>query len=148
MAKSVDHVIAVGHNMKGFVIAPADGPACMGCAVWAQCVSEDIATQAGLGLMMAIMESDGPVPAQKRRGEVARLIRDQADAPPVRDRSVESGATHKAANISMLEIKSALSIVREDNAGGDDADLIRSAPRLLGFRRVGTDLQSRFSEAH
>jgi hypothetical protein len=75
------------------------------------------------------------------------FTRDQADAPPVRDRSVESGATLKAANISMLEIKSAMSIAREDNAGGDDADLVRSAARLLGFRRVGTDLQSRLSEA-
>lgn len=75
------------------------------------------------------------------------FTRDQADAPPVRDRSVESGATLKAANISMLEIKSAMSIAREDNAGGDNADLVRSAARLLGFRRVGTDLQSRLSEA-
>lgn len=30
MAKSVDHVFAGGHNMKGSVIAPADGPAFMG----------------------------------------------------------------------------------------------------------------------
>lgn len=75
------------------------------------------------------------------------FTRDQADAPPVRDRSVENGATLKAANISILEIKSALSIAREDNAGGDDADIVRSAARLLGFRRVGNDLQSRISEA-
>ena len=65
--------------------------------------------------------------------------------PPVRDRSAESGATLKAANISMLEIEAALRIARDDNAGGADPDLIRSAARLLGFRRVGSDLQERLA---
>src|ERR1700722_16005121 len=46
----------------------------------------------------------------------------------------------KAANISLLEIRAAIQIAREDNAGGDDAELIRTAARLLGFRRVGSDL--------
>lgn len=75
------------------------------------------------------------------------FTRDQADAPPVRDRMSESGATLKAANISMLEVKAALAMAREDNAGGDDAELIRSAARLLGFKRVGADLQARLSQA-
>jgi len=70
----------------------------------------------------------------------------QADAPPVRDRSAEAGATLKAENISMLEIKAAFRIARNDNGGGDDADLVRSVARLLGFRRVGPDLQARLSE--
>ena len=69
--------------------------------------------------------------------------REQAAIPPVRDRSAENGATLKAANISMLEIKAALTIARNDNAGGTNDDLIRSAARLLGFRRVGSDLQAR-----
>lgn len=71
----------------------------------------------------------------------------QAAAPPVRDRSKESGATLKASSISMVEIREALRIAREDNAGGDDAELIRTAARLLGFRRVGSDLQSRLTSA-
>lgn len=70
---------------------------------------------------------------------------EQSESPPVRDRSAESGATLKASNISMLEIRAALRIAREDNAGGDDVDLIRTAARLLGFRRVGSDLQARIS---
>ncbi|HEY5721832.1 MAG TPA: DUF3320 domain-containing protein [Allosphingosinicella sp.] len=70
----------------------------------------------------------------------------QKDNPPVRDRSQESGATLKAASISHLEIKAALAIAREDNAGGDAAELIRSAARLLGFKRVGSDLQARLAE--
>jgi len=73
------------------------------------------------------------------------FTRNQADAPPVRDRSSESGATLKAASISMLEIGAALTIARDDNAGGDDADLIRSAAKLLGFRRVGPDLHVRIA---
>ncbi|MES1973743.1 MAG: DUF3320 domain-containing protein [Pseudomonadota bacterium] len=68
----------------------------------------------------------------------------QADAP-VRDRSDEYGATIKADAISMLEIRAAIAIAREDNAGGGDADIIRYAARLLGFRRVGSDLQARLA---
>lgn len=70
----------------------------------------------------------------------------QQATPPVRDRSKEFGATIKADSISMLEIRAALSIARGDNAGGADADLVRSAARLLGFRRVGSDLQARLAE--
>lgn len=70
---------------------------------------------------------------------------EQSESPPVRDRSAESGSTLKAACISMLEIKAALMIARDDNAGGDDAELIRTAARLLGFKRVGPDLQVRIA---
>lgn len=75
------------------------------------------------------------------------FTRSQADNPPVRDRSLEAGATLKAASISMLEIKAALRIARDDNAGGDGAELVRTAARLLGFRRVGPDLQARIAAA-
>lgn len=71
--------------------------------------------------------------------------RGQTDTPPVRDRTSESGATLKAAHISPLEIDEALRIARNDNAGGDDMDLVRTAARLLGFKRVGGDLQARIS---
>ena len=73
------------------------------------------------------------------------FTREHSDEPPVRDRSAESGATLKPTNISILEIKAALKIARNDNAGGADADLIRIAARLLGFRRVGSDLQTRLA---
>ena len=70
---------------------------------------------------------------------------EQKKSPPVRDRSQESGATLKASSISMLEIAEALRIAREDNAGGDDQELIKSAARMLGFKRVGGDLQKRIA---
>ena len=69
----------------------------------------------------------------------------QSAAPPVRDRSREYGATIKAASISMLEIDAALRIAQNDNAGGDSQYLIRTAARLLGFKRVGSDLQARIA---
>ncbi len=72
---------------------------------------------------------------------------EQAANPPVRDRTNETGATQKPATISMLELRAALALAREDNAGGQDADLIRYAARLLGFKRVGTELQERLALA-
>ncbi|MFB9244707.1 DUF3320 domain-containing protein [Massilia antarctica] len=69
----------------------------------------------------------------------------QSKVPPVRDRSEESGATLKAKSISALEIGEALRLAREENAGGAEGQLIRVAARLLGFRRVGADLQERLT---
>jgi hypothetical protein len=71
----------------------------------------------------------------------------QSEAPPVRDRSNETGTILKAPYISIMEVSAALRIAREDNAGGDDADLIRSAARLLGFKRVGPDILERITSA-
>jgi len=71
--------------------------------------------------------------------------RGQADAPPVRDRSAETGATLKAESISMLEIRTAFKIARDDNAGGENDELVRTVARLLGFKRVGPDLQARIA---
>lgn len=73
------------------------------------------------------------------------FTRSQADETPVRDRTTESGATIKAASISLLEIEAALRLARDDNAGGDGPELVRTAARLLGFRRVGPDLQARIA---
>ena len=71
----------------------------------------------------------------------------QGTSPPVRDRSAETGATAKADALSLLEIAAALRLVREDNPGGTDAELTRAVARLMGFRRVGPDLQARIAEA-
>jgi hypothetical protein len=72
--------------------------------------------------------------------------RGQSESPPVRDRSAEEGPTLKAMSISLIEIRAAIRIAREDNAGGDAADLVRIAARLLGFRRVGSELQARMAQ--
>jgi hypothetical protein len=73
------------------------------------------------------------------------FTRTQRESPPVRDRTAEEGATLKPSSISMQEIRAAIQIARADNAGGNEADLIRSAAHLLGFRRVGSELQARLA---
>lgn len=77
--------------------------------------------------------------------DVFWFTRSQMETPPVRDRSAEEGATLRATSISLIEIRAAIRIATEDNAGGDSADLIRAVARLLGFRRVGPDLQARLT---
>ena len=71
---------------------------------------------------------------------------EQAANPPVRDRSDEEGGTLKAISLSLLEIRAAIVIAKEDNAGGSDDDLVRTASRLLGFRRLGNELRDRISK--
>jgi hypothetical protein len=73
------------------------------------------------------------------------FTRIQAEQTPVRDRTEESGPTLKAALISDLEIKAAVKIARNDNAGGDDEETVRTVARLLGFRRVGHDLEAKIN---
>ena len=74
------------------------------------------------------------------------LTQAQRDDTPVRDRTNESGATLKAESLSLLEIRAALEIALADNAGVEDDDLIRATARLLGFRRVGSDLRARIAK--
>ncbi len=47
---------------------------------------------------------------------------------------------------SILEIQAAFRIAREDNARGEDEELVRTVARLLGFKRVGADMQARLAE--
>jgi len=75
------------------------------------------------------------------------LTNEQMDAPSVRDRSNETGATLKASSISILEIRAALEIAEVDNAGAEPEELIRAAARLLGYKRVGSDLRTRIGLA-
>jgi hypothetical protein len=67
----------------------------------------------------------------------------QAEDTPVRDRSLETIPTTKPSNISKLEVMQCLEIALQDNAGGSDQDIIRAAARLFGFKRVGSELQTR-----
>lgn len=111
----------------------------------ASCFGKEKAGSRILGVTKAALDATGA------RGSV--LLSDgafwytqaQVDDTPVRDRSNESGATLKAASISMLEVCAALRLARVDNAGGEDAELVRSAARLLGFKRVGAELQERLA---
>lgn len=92
------------------------------------------------------------IKALRRARQHSQTVRDfdefwftlaQKSDPPVRNRSNEQGPTLKAENLSLMEVMSALAIASEDNAGGNDDELIRYAAQLLGFRRVGPDLRAR-----
>ena len=72
---------------------------------------------------------------------------EQRQDPPVRDRSRETGATAKADALSLLEIRAAIGIAEEDNPGSGPDDLVRGAARLMGFKRLGADLQERIGTA-
>lgn len=113
----------------------------------ASCFSKDKAGSRILGATRSALARAKATDGRLQSDGVFWFTPEQSQSTPVRDRSAESGATLKASSISVLEIQAALRIAREDNAGGDDADLVRTAARLLGFRRVGSDLQARISSA-
>jgi hypothetical protein len=71
----------------------------------------------------------------------------QQAKPVVRDRSRETGTLCKAAYIDISEAIEAVRIAMEDNAGGMEQDIIRTAAQLFGFRRVGSDLQELLQDA-
>ena len=45
----------------------------------------------------------------------------------------------------MLEIGGALALAASQNPGSSEAELVRAAARLLGFRRLGSELNDRIS---
>ncbi|MDG5487836.1 DUF3320 domain-containing protein [Sphingomonas sp. BGYR3] len=92
----------------------------------------------------ALMAAKRQLP-ELRTDEEFWFTSEQAAEPPVRDRSAEDPATCKADVLPMLEIRAALRLARDDNPGGSSEDLVRAAARLMGFRRVGADLQARFT---
>ena len=62
--------------------------------------------------------------------------------PPVRDRSRESGSKIKAAVLPPMEIRAAGKLVEKENGRMEPQSMVRAVARLLGFQRVGADLQT------
>ncbi len=89
-----------------------------------------------------------------KRGNESELLSDgqfwftaqQAEAPPIRDRSREIGTLLKAAYIAPMEIAAALDAAQNDGAGASEDDLVRGAINLMGFKRSGPELTARFKE--
>lgn len=71
----------------------------------------------------------------------------QAEAPPVRDRSAETGSLLKTTYIAPAEIVAAAALVRQVSGDVAGDELIRAVARLLGFQRVGSDLSDVISLA-
>jgi hypothetical protein len=70
-----------------------------------------------------------------------------AAAPPVRDRSAETGSLLKAAYIPPCEIAAAAALVRQESGDVSGEDLIRAIARLLGFLRVRSELSNAIAKA-
>lgn len=64
----------------------------------------------------------------------------QAEIPPVRDRSRETGTVLKAEYLPPIEIAAAAKLVLKESGEVGQDDLVRAVARLFGFQRVGTDL--------
>ncbi|MBT2131034.1 DUF3320 domain-containing protein [Aliiroseovarius lamellibrachiae] len=68
------------------------------------------------------------------------FTKSQSEVPPVRDRSEETGNVVKAAYLPPMEIKAASEKLTEECGYMEMDDLVRATARLLGFKRVGADL--------
>lgn len=66
----------------------------------------------------------------------------QAENPPVRDRSAESGTLLKATTLPPMEIAAAARLIASESGEMPPEDMVRAVARLMGFLRVGTDLQA------
>ena len=69
------------------------------------------------------------------------LTRLQTETPPVRDRSGASGSIMMATYLPPMEIKAAARRVIDESGEMLTEGLVRAVRRLLGFQRVGPDLQ-------
>jgi hypothetical protein len=74
------------------------------------------------------------------------LTDEQAKNPPIRDRSAENGSLLKAAYLPPMEISAAAQRIRSESGDMAPEELTRAIARLLGFRRVGSDLAVVISE--
>ena len=64
----------------------------------------------------------------------------QQEAPPVRDRSAETGNVVKAAFLPPMEIIAAACLVLQESGFMEEEHLVRAVAQLLGFLRLGPEL--------
>lgn len=66
----------------------------------------------------------------------------QAVDIPVRDRSDETGTTVKATFLPPMEIRATAVLIKRENGQMTQEEMVRAIAHLLGFKRVGPDLQT------
>ena len=71
----------------------------------------------------------------------------QSKNVPVRDRSGESGPTLQAAALSPMEVRAAATMLEKECGQMDRTEMVREIGRLLGFKRIGADLQRTINSA-
>lgn len=82
----------------------------------------------------------------RNEGEIW-LTQAQTDSPPVRDRSDEEGSVLKASHLPPIEIRAAARMIEDECGEMELEEKIRTIARLLGFRRVGSDLRAAILDA-
>ncbi|MCY4389862.1 MAG: DUF3320 domain-containing protein [Desulfurellaceae bacterium] len=71
----------------------------------------------------------------------------QSKNVPVRDRSGESGPTLQAAALPPMEVRAAATMLEKECGQMDRTEMVREIGRLLGFKRIGADLQRTINSA-
>ena len=71
----------------------------------------------------------------------------QSKNVPVRDRSGESGPTLQAAALPPMEVRAAATMLKKECGQMDRPEMVREIGRLLGFKRIGVDLQRTINSA-
>jgi very-short-patch-repair endonuclease len=71
----------------------------------------------------------------------------QAENPPVRDRSAETGPTVKADALPPFEIRACAKLLASESGAMEPDEMVRAVARTLGFQRVGQDLAAAIQSA-
>ena len=111
----------------------------------ASCFGKEKAGSRILAATRAALRHAGTLSSELLYQEEFWFTKSQRDNPPIRSRELELAGVLKAEYISSIEIKAALELARDQNAGGSNEDLVRTAAKLLGFKRVGPELQIRIA---
>ncbi len=92
----------------------------------------------------AIRSTTGPGSALVRL-DAFIMTPEQRDAPPVRDRSAESGSLLKADYLCGLEVKAAADLLVKECGSLTPDDMRKAVARLFGYQRTGPDLAKRLT---
>lgn len=71
----------------------------------------------------------------------------QNEDSPVRDRSTEAGTLARAEFLPPMEIRAAARMIVEQSGRMEMDEMVRATAQLLGFKRVGSDLQQTIRNA-
>ena len=75
------------------------------------------------------------------------LTREQAEAPPVRDRSKASTHVKSAQFLPPMEIRAAAWLIEQESGRVERDDLVREVSRLFGFKKTGAKLKQAIGAA-
>ena len=75
------------------------------------------------------------------------MLAEQKNNPPVRNRAEQTGTILKAKYIAPNEFRAAAKLIVEQSGHVEMDELVKAVGNLLGFKRVGPDLQDGISRA-